>query len=1027
MFAFGVIAAMTALEKPIVISGRDVELRLEQTGGEITEAFYAKDAGGKFRLLLVSLTRPGLAIGSANAAPTAIHTANGSLYPEPPTFRFTNYKIEDVTGGKSVQLSSKTPEGDFIKTIRIPNDGNDVSINLAARLPEKHPKLISLLMSYAFLPDGKTMSHGGKPDSTFLPGLRPADDDVVGDHEFRAPVAMAQQGPLAAMIVPNVDLLFKFRAMETILDLDCKNGVVDAPLMSFGFAAHRVRGHVYFATDFANPRRVPQTLHLGMTLLLNANAIPHAAYEDANKYLWSTYGSRYFNDVLPQAMPFEDYAKFCYPAAFKETFDNIQIGWFEHEIDGHVCGGIPAGWGFARGYVSWQCWFNNLRSAYGMRSWGTRLNNPDWVQKADKMLNLALAAPLDRGACPTTYDSRKHEWIGCLLQPRIPGGEGYYDLTNMAWKGIWLLRWQTDFKDCPRKTEILDQCRAMAECMMRYQHADGSIPTCLTKDLKPVPVLDASAQTALPAWFLFKLAAIDEGAPQGLNDRLRASALRAADFLCKNVVDGHYYYDFETFFSCSPKTCLQVNGTADHEAMRDPHTLQPPQNTLSMQWTAEALREAAHTTGRDTYMTQALKALEMMNLYQVVWPIAYRKTAYTYGGFGVQNSDGEYNDARQAQFGETLCDFGAELGRQDLFERGVAAVRASLALINHPLHAEFGIYPNPNYPPGLEPENCCHGGIDEQSGRTGFDWGEGSGLASMAILLDKYGDAYVDPKRGWKVGINGLVPFKNGFARRLISDRVSNFTEGPSIEVVTAGGGRTTERADLYPSATLKSDFKDGRAEYVVSLSGGSAKDLDGFLIDANGGRIDIKGSANDREIRIPLDASNANKPWRLRGSLRGEAIYSDPLIVHIDPSFDFSPGATDDWKVEGGFAAPFVQATRVNFGIPRDEYMIGTCETGEDDFEDSYQGTITSPSFLITKPRINLLVGGGAGERVYVELIDASTGERLAIARGSNSETFNPMSWDVLQYRGRALKIRVVDHETGGWGHINVARIRCE
>jgi len=156
-------------------------------------------------------------------------------------------------------------------------------------------------------------------------------------------------------------------------------------------------------------------------------------------------------------------------------------------------------------------------------------------------------------------------------------------------------------------------------------------------------------------------------------------------------------------------------------------------------------------------MSQALKALDMMCLYQEVWPISFIKTAYVYGGFGVQNSDGEYNDARQAQFAETLCSFGVELGRRDLFERGVAAARATLALINHPLHQELGIYPNPNYPPGIEPENCGHGGTDEQNGRSGFDWAEGSGLTTMAGLLDNYGSTYRAPA-GWTVRIDGVEP-----------------------------------------------------------------------------------------------------------------------------------------------------------------------------------------------------------------------------------------------------------------------------
>src|SRR6185436_9353826 len=117
------------------------------------------------------------------------------------------------------------------------------------------------------------------------------------------------------------------------------------------------------------------------------------------------------------------------------------------------------------GWVSWQCWFNQLRSAWGLHWWGLKLNKPDWIDKSNKMLNLALAAPMDEGACPTTYQSREKVWKGSLI---MPDPSCYYDLTNMAWKGIWLLRW-LEFEDCPRREEILKQCRAMADCMVRFQ------------------------------------------------------------------------------------------------------------------------------------------------------------------------------------------------------------------------------------------------------------------------------------------------------------------------------------------------------------------------------------------------------------------------------------------------------------------------------------------------------------------------------------------------------------------------------
>jgi hypothetical protein len=34
---------------------------------------------------------------------------------------------------------------------------------------------------------------------------------------------------------------------------------------------------------------------------------------------------------------------------------------------------------------------------------------------------------------------------------------------------------------------------------------------------------------------------------------------------------------------------------------------------------------------------------------------------------------------------------------------------------------------------------------------------------------------------------------------------------------------------------------------------------------------------------------------------------------------------------------------------------------------------------------------------------------------------------WDVSEHAGKPLRIRVVDKEKGGWGHINVGWIRCE
>jgi hypothetical protein len=304
-----------------------------------------------------------------------------------------------------------------------------------------------------------------------------------------------------------------------------------------------------------------------------------------------------------------------------------------------------------------------------------------------------------------------------------------------------------------------------------------------------------------------------------------------------------------------------------------------------------------------------------MCLYQVVWPISYRRVAYTYGGFGVQNSDGEYDDARQSQFGETLCDFGVTLNRRDLFERGVAALRASLALINCPLHEQLGIYPNANYPLGMEPENDGHGGSDEQDGRSGFDWAEGSGLAGIAVVTQKYGSTWHDP-HGWSVVIDGVAP----------------------------GGPPPSPR--------------------------------------------------------------------------------DPPVKPLVNPKFDFTDWRMSGWTFDGDFLHWPVLATRRDFGnsgVP----FIGTAEDGSGAYEDGYTGTITSPPFTVTNPSIKLMVGGGSGAGEYVELIDED-GQQLFVEHGRETEKMDLRTWSGARLQGHVLRIRIVDKEKDGWGHINVGQIRC-
>ncbi|MBV6491467.1 MAG: hypothetical protein CNCCGFBP_02067 [Fimbriimonadaceae bacterium] len=1043
---------------------------------EFVEQFFVRGETGNWKAVLSSPTHPDVARLTRVAESSLLKRTGAGLFASAPSHSFESCSLSKKGQGSEFLLRRVSEGVTLTKRVWAPQKGRQIKVSLQAEFPTNGQRIEYFLDSYAFTPDRKPLSGAGKPDSTFSPGLRPKEGQVVGDHFYRAPVISAQRGPLAALILPDLDVLADNRPMATILDLDAANGVVDATLMSYGFAEHELAGHVYFVHDASMTKRVPKTLLLAYDLVLDGNAEPFGAYRQAVDFTWERYGNANFEKVLPQAMPFEEYAKFCYPAVFKEAYGSNKLGWFEVEIDGQVCGGVPAGWGFTNGWVSWQCWFNQLRSAWGLRWWGKKLDNAEWVDKADKMLNLALAAPMDRGAVPTTYLSREKQWRGCLIMPRQ---DCYYDLTNMAWKGIWMLRW-LEFEDCPRREEILRQCREMAELMMRFQNGDSSFPTWLTKEHEVVPILDHSAQSALPAWFLAEYvstwsdlvgrvaAAQKAGRADPLSEveakelgriadtvaRAKQSAHRAAGFLVTNVIDQQRYYDFETFFSCSPKQCLQANGALDDVAMHDPHTLSPPQNTLCMQWAAEALWKVAELTEGPIASSgtprppsyelrkHALKALDIMALYQNVWSVSFRKAAYTFGGFGVQNSDGEYLDARQAQFGCTLADFGATLGRRDYFERGVAAARASMTLINHPLHVELNLYPNPNYPPGLQPENTGHGGTDQQNGRTGFDWGEGSGLAAIAWLLDKYGDVYIDDQEKWAVGIDGAIPSEGGKVAYDAVDYSARTTQAPRrrIEVRRRSGSKSQIVAGIYPhliSAALQMRPGTSSTPNEIGISadfvGLAPEEFSGHFVAEGGDRAVAysvrSGPEQPGALRTSLRADFTpdwnGKPIRLVGKWRGLDFSAGPWVFYVDPAFDFSDWRMPGWEVQGNFAETPTYSTRMNFGVAPGEAFIGTCENGKGGYDDTYTGRITSPPFLLTKPKMRLLVGGGSGSNVYVALVDGK-GKELEVARGQNSERMREVVWDVAKHLGKKLRLLIVDEETGGWGHINVGRVRC-
>lgn len=136
----------------------------------------------------------------------------------------------------------------------------------------------------------------------------------------------------------------------------------------------------------------------------------------------------------------------------------------------------------------------------------------------------------------------------------------------------------------------------------------------------------------------------------------------------------------------------------------------------------------------------------------------------------------------------------------------------------------------------------------------------------------------------------------------------------------------------------------------------------------------------------------------------------------------DFEGKDYGGWKVEGaafgaGPAGGTLPGQQRVSGF-RGHGLVNSFTGGDDSL-----GKLTSPTFTIRRPYITFLIGGGAAAgKTCMNLI--VEGQVVRTAAGRNNERLEPASWNVRDLAGKTAHIEIVDHATGGWGHINVDQI---
>ncbi|MER7478712.1 GH32 C-terminal domain-containing protein [Streptomyces sp. NPDC126510] len=140
----------------------------------------------------------------------------------------------------------------------------------------------------------------------------------------------------------------------------------------------------------------------------------------------------------------------------------------------------------------------------------------------------------------------------------------------------------------------------------------------------------------------------------------------------------------------------------------------------------------------------------------------------------------------------------------------------------------------------------------------------------------------------------------------------------------------------------------------------------------------------------------------------------------------DFEGGTYGGWTATGdAFGAAPATGT-----LPGQQQVSGYLGSGlVNTFRDgdSTTGTLTSPEFTVDRKYIDFLVGGGnhpvgSDRPTAIELL--VDGQVVRSATGRDAEALNWASWDVGDLAGKKARIRIVDDNTGGWGHLNVDHI---
>jgi hypothetical protein len=502
--AHGNLAVITADSDIDITNGR-VRVRLVFRDGGYVQEFHALDRDKRFRVIFTSLHK--------NLIPASEHRACAAPMissDRPHLFGICRESLRMVYSSAEVvchteekiimRLTGSVMGHNLTYRIELRDSENSVHISVKDSIdrPGANSLVEYLMSSYAFQPAAWAITLGHEIDYTWVPLLRPADEQVIGDCAFYSPAAIIQHGRFAGALIPDLEMLSHNRPMQAALDLDVANGLLSSPLISYGFCGYEDDdGRCLHDMTMAKRLNRP-VLKYGYELLLDANCEKKSVHRQVARLLWKRYGGGSAG-ASPAQLHLNDEPS------------GLQSALLE-----------PDAW-----------------AAYGVYSIG----DASLRRGAEAVVNALLAAPQSNGLFSTMFDRNRRRWAGCKIA--LDGAE--YHTVECSRQAYWLLKWHTDIHQSQR---TVDFCTHYGDFLISSANNNGAIPSWFDIDCAPLAALRQSAQTSASAHFLVSLAAVT-----GM-EKYAQAAQRSIRYVLQNHAQNGAYQDYTLIDICNRRSTL---------------------------------------------------------------------------------------------------------------------------------------------------------------------------------------------------------------------------------------------------------------------------------------------------------------------------------------------------------------------------------------------------------------------------------------------------------------------------------------